>query len=210
MTTRFLIVRHGQTEWNVAGRIQGHRDSPLTAEGRAQARAVAARLAGEPLAALYSSDLGRTVDTATPTAHALGLPIATDPRLRERALGVFEGLTFGEAEARFPDRFARYKRRDPHEDMDTGESLLQMRARVDAALRDYAARHPGGTVMVVTHGGVLDQVYRLATGMTVEAPRDFEIENASLNHLHWADGRLVLDHWGDVSHHEGPEAPAEF
>ncbi|MFO1320595.1 MAG: histidine phosphatase family protein [Burkholderiales bacterium] len=210
MTTRFLIVRHGQTEWNVAGRIQGHRDSPLTPAGRAQARAVAARLAGEPLVAIYSSDLGRTRDTAAPTAHALGVTVLTDERLRERALGVFEGLTFTEAEERFPVRFARYKQRDPHEDMETGESLLRMRDRVEAVLRDIAGRHAGGTVLVVTHGGVLDQVHRIATGMTVEAARTFEIENASLNHLHWTAGRLVLDHWGDVSHHAGPETPAEF
>lgn len=199
--TRLIIVRHGETEWNAAGRIQGHLDSPLDEEGREQAVAVARRLAPEPIDALYSSDLGRACQTAAPIAAATMLDVVTDPRLRERNLGLFQGITFDEARARHPELFARYKARDLHVDFATGESLLALRDRVAGVLAEIAGRHPGGTVVVVTHGGVLDQVYRLATGLPLEAPRDFEIENASLNHLRWDGTRLHLEHWGDVSHH---------
>jgi probable phosphoglycerate mutase len=207
--TRLIVVRHGQTEWNAAGRIQGHLNSRLDTAGRAQARALADRLAGVPLAAIYASDLGRTLETAAPTADRHVLDIVTDARLRERHLGVFQGLTFVEAERAFPEMFARYKARDQHVDFDHGESLVTLRDRVSGVLAEIAQRHAGDTILVVTHGGVLDQVYRLATGMTLEAPRTFTVDNASINRLEWNGARLRLTRWDDTPH-EGPEAPAEF
>ncbi|MCU0868122.1 MAG: histidine phosphatase family protein [Burkholderiales bacterium] len=210
-TTRLLVVRHGETEWNAQHRIQGHLDSPLTARGEAQARALAAALAREaPLAAIYASDLARTQATAAPTATATALPIRIDARLRERHLGCFQTLTFAEADARWPALFARYRARDPHIDLDGGESLVTVRDRVAAALHAIGARHVGDTVLVVTHGGVLDQVYRLATGMPLEAPRTFDIENAALNRVDWVAGTLALVAWGEPIGDAGAGAPAEF
>jgi probable phosphoglycerate mutase len=207
--TRLIVVRHGQTEWNAAGRIQGHLNSRLDADGRAQAEALAARLVGEPLAAIYTSDLGRTLETAAPTASGRMMDIVTDPRLRERHLGVFQGLTFAEAEHQFPEMFKRYKARDLHVHFEHGESLVVLRERVAEVLTEIAARHPGEAVLVVTHGGVLDQIYRLATGMTLDAPRTFTVDNASINRLVWDGIRLRLTHWDDTPH-EGPALTAEF
>lgn len=208
METNLIVVRHGETEWNAAGRIQGQLNSRLNEAGRAQADALAERLALEPLVAIYSSDLGRTLETAAPTADIQVLDIVTDTRLRERHLGAFQGMTFKEAAVAHPELYAAYKARDPSADCDGGESLLDVRARVEAVLLEIAARHVGDTVLVVTHGGVLDQIYRLATGMPLEAPRDFDIDNASLNRLVWDGERLRLTHWSDELHH--PVGPAEF
>ncbi|MCU0624809.1 MAG: histidine phosphatase family protein [Gemmatimonadaceae bacterium] len=207
--TRLIVVRHGQTEWNAAGRIQGHLNSRLDADGRAQAEALAVRLVGEPLAAIYTSDLGRTLETAAPTASSRMMDIVTDPRLRERHLGVFQGLTFAEAERQFPDMFVRYKARDLHVHFEHGESLVVLRERVAEVLTEIADRHAGEAVLVVTHGGVLDQIYRLATGMALDAPRTFTVDNASINRLVWDGARLRLTHWDDTPH-EGPALTAEF
>ena len=210
METEFIVVRHGQTEWNREGRIQGHLDSPLTADGRAQAEAIARRLADTPVAAIWCSDLGRVLDTAAPAARALGLTVRTDARLRERQLGMFQGLTFEEASRAHPERFSRFRARDLTEDMLGGETLSRMRDRVAEVLGAIATAHPAATVLVVTHGGVLDQVYRLATGMPLDAPRSFEVENASINRLSWSSGRLSLRVWGDVSHHGDLPGAADF
>ncbi len=206
--TRLIVVRHGQTEWNAAGRIQGHLNSRLDADGRAQAEALAARLVGEPLAAIYTSDLGRTLETAAPTASGRMMDITTDPRLRERHLGVFQGLTFAEASREFPAMFALYKARDLHVNFEHGESLVMLRERVAEVLTEIANRHAGEAVLIVTHGGVLDQVYRLATGMPLDAPRTFTVDNASINRLVWDGSRLRLTHWDDTPH-EGPALAAE-
>lgn len=208
---RIIAVRHGQTHWNAEGRVQGHLNSNLTASGRAQARAVAGRLASEQgIVAIYCSDLGRALETAAPSAEVLGLPVLPDARLRERRLGVFEGLTFVEAERKFPDYFARYRARDAGLDLETGESLVAFRDRVASAVADIGSRHDAGTALVVTHGGVLDLLYRLATGMSLEQARTFDVENASLNYLRWDGERLHIDRWGDTSHHGGSESRDEF
>ena len=108
--TRILLVRHGETEWNAAGRVQGWTDSPLSDRGRAQAARLAARLAAFPLAAVYASDLSRARDTARALAAPHGLPVLDDPGLRERCYGDWEGLTLSELEARYPDAWDRYHR----------------------------------------------------------------------------------------------------
>lgn len=210
-TTQLLVVRHGQTQWNVAHRIQGHLDSTLTVAGFAQARAVAEKLVTDSWRpqAIVSSDLGRAMDTARATAARLNLAIEQDSRLRERHLGVFQNCTFDEATAAYPEYFAKYKDRVAEFVIPGGESLLDLRARVHAAIEDIAARYVGASVMIVTHGGVLDQIYRLARDISVAAPRDFEIDNASVNRLTWRSGKLTLVQWGDVSHHP-PSTEDEF
>lgn len=211
MDTLIIAVRHGQTDWNAEGRVQGHLNSSLTASGRAQAVAVARRLADtHDITAIYSSDLGRALETARPTAEALALPVTPEERLRERRLGVFEGLTFVDARARFPDYFTRYRARDPELDLETGESLVTFRARVADAVSDIGSRHRAETVLLVTHGGVLDLLYRIATDMPLEQERNFEVENASLNLLRWDGHRLHLESWGDVSHHASSQGAEEF
>jgi probable phosphoglycerate mutase len=199
-------VRHGETAWNAEGRVQGHIDVPLNDTGRAQARAAAARLAMQHFDALYSSDLSRTVETAAAAAMLLRLDVEPTPTLRERFYGAFQGLTHSEAQARYPSDYERFSARDPdHAPPCGGERLRHFSARVEAALTALADRHRGETLLIVTHGGVLDIVHRLATGQKLEARRDFRLPNAALNWIERRDlgWRWTLLSWGDTAHIAG-------
>ncbi len=199
--TTLCLVRHGETAWNAERRIQGHLDIGLNDTGRAQARATATGLAGERFAAIYCSDLGRARDTASAAAERLTLQPVPMPSLRERHYGAFQGLTYEEARARFPDQYLRFAARDPaFAFSEGGESLETFRTRIAAALEAIARRHAGTRVLVVTHGGVLDIAFRLATGRSLDAPRDFEIPNAALNWIAFEDGRWRLLDWADRRH----------
>lgn len=145
-------MRHGETDWNRERRWQGHTDRPLNEEGRAQADALADRLADEPIAAVYSSDLLRAHETARVVAGRKGLDVTALHDLREVDVGSWEGLTHDEIEHRFPGT----------EHWEGGETREQMAARVLAALDRIAETHPGQQVLVVTHGGALRAVLRHA------------------------------------------------
>lgn len=202
--TRVILVRHGETHWNREGRIQGyHSDSPLTDTGLVQARAVAARLAGEGIDALYSSDLGRTRQTVEPIAVATRIAAVVEPGVRERNYGIFEGRTFAEVEQVFPDEFAKYRTRDPNYSIQGGESAVQFRDRIIKALAGIAERHPGQRSVVVTHGGVVGSMYRVAMQMPLDAPRVYTTRNASLNRFRFDAGTWMVEVWGDVGHLEG-------
>lgn len=150
--TRLLLVRHGSTEWNKTKRAQGTADIALTDEGRHQAAAIALRLAGEHLVAVYSSDLKRASDTADPIAKAHGLEVRTDPRLREIDQGEWTGLHVDEIKRRWPDMWgpARHYSTRPG-----GESPQQVRARALEAVKSIIEEHPEGTVAIVSHGGTI-------------------------------------------------------
>lgn len=198
--TTLVIVRHGETSWNAERRVQGQLDIPLNEIGMAQARAVGAALAGGRFAAIYSSDLSRARQTAVPAAQALGLEVALDERLRERHYGVFETLTYAECETRYPEDFARFLAREPDFDFRTGESLVAFAARALASLEDIALRHAGETVLVFTHGGVLDKLYRRASGIPVTTPREFRIPNAGINRVAVEDQAWRVIEWADCAH----------
>ena len=205
--TRVLAVRHGETAWNVENRIQGQLDIALNDLGRWQAQRLAAALAGETVDAIYTSDLRRTVDTAAPTARGRRVAAAADAGLRERGFGVFEGLTFGEIEQRWPEQSARWRRRDPEFGAEGGETLSEFYARSVATTIRLAAAHPGQTVMIVTHGGVLDCLYRAASRIALDAPRSWQIGNASINRLLYTPQGFTLIGWSDDHHLE--EAPLD-
>ena len=197
--THFLIVRHGETLWNREHRIQGHRNSELSTTGLTQAEAVARRLAREGASHLVSSDLGRTVQTATPLAQVTGLTIHTDARLRERHYGVFEGLEPAEIRARYPADYARWQAREPDYAMPGGESLMQLRARISLCMEEIADQGHA-KVIVVTHGGVLDALYRIATATPVDTVRNWELANASVNDIVIENGAWRVVGWGDIAH----------
>jgi probable phosphoglycerate mutase len=201
--TRLLLVRHGQTAWNAEGRIQGHRDIGLDATGLRQAAALAGALAGDGVQAIYSSDLSRARQTAAPLVARLGQPLRTDPGLRERAFGIFEGLSFAEVDARWPAQAARWRRRDPDFGAEGGETLRGFRERLVGAVLRLAAGHAGEQIVLVTHGGALDLLYREATRLALDAPRTWPLANAAINRLLHADQGLVLVGWGDVGHLDG-------
>jgi probable phosphoglycerate mutase len=198
--TKFLLLRHGETVWNRDGRLQGWQDSPLSVAGRAQAGALAARLATERVDAIVASDLGRTRDTAAPIAERLALPVALDAGLRERCYGEFEGMTWAEIERARPHDYQRLAARDPEYVVPGGESGVQFRNRVVAALERLAGTHDGATVAVVTHGGVLGIVYRHANAIPLEMPRTFSVPNAAVNRVAIADRRWHVEDWADTGH----------
>lgn len=200
--TRLVVIRHGETGWNVATRIQGHRDIGLNAVGRWQAERAAQALAGEAIDAIYSSDLARAHQTAEALARAVGLDVCADSGLRERAFGLFEGLTFAEIEQRYPDQARRWRTRDLEFGPPGGETLRSFVERVVTCVDTLAQRHRGQHVAIVTHGGVLDALYRAASRIALDAPRSWQLGNASINRLLASDAGLVLVGWGDTFHLE--------
>ena len=197
---RLLAIRHGETAWNVDTRIQGQLDVGLNDIGRWQARRLALALTGEPIAAIYASDLGRAYETALHVSRATGVPVSADEGLRERHFGEFQGKTFAEIEAALPDQAMRWRTRDPEFAPCGGESLLQLRERVVATAGKLAARHAGELIVLVGHGGVMDVLYRAATRLDIQAPRTWALGNAAINRLLWTPEGFTLVGWADTQH----------
>jgi probable phosphoglycerate mutase len=191
--TEILLIRHGETVWNQQGRMQGQHDSPLTPTGMHQARQLARRLKDVRFAALYSSDLGRAHQTARCIADASGHEVIADRGLRERHFGIFEGLTNTEIKQRYPEDYELFAKRDPLYRMEGGESAEEFRVRAVGTLEAIASSHPDETIVVVSHGLVLDAVYRTACRMALDIPRGFPLLNCSLNTFrHGPDGWLAV------------------
>ena len=200
MSTRVCIIRHGETDWNKEGRIQGQTDIPLNDTGRAQALAMAYNCAHFQFSALFSSDLARAVQTATALAQREQLEISTLPQLRERHYGLFQGLTKTEASLRFHDAYALYLARDVRYNFETGESLSAFAQRVLDVFEQLVKHHSNQQIAVISHAGVLDIMYRHATGRPLHTERDFAIPNSALNWFHHDGQRWHLDHWDDHHH----------
>jgi probable phosphoglycerate mutase len=198
--TTLTLVRHGETSWNTEGRIQGHTDIALNQLGLAQAEAVGKRLAREQFDAIYSSDLLRAYRTACPAVPDPERTIVKDPRLRERHLGVLQGLTGEQAMAHQPAAWQVFRSRDPELALAGGESLGGFSRRVVAFIDEMLSKHAGYHVLLVTHGGVLDAAYRYALRMPLTVARDFPIYNASVNVLCHDGCGWRVESWGDVSH----------
>ena len=198
--TRIIAIRHGETAWNVDTRIQGHLDIPLNDTGLWQAQQVAQALAGETVAAVYTSDLQRALATAQAVAGTTGAPLVTHLGLRERSFGHFQGRTFAEIEAELPEDALRWRKRDPHYAPEGGESLVALRERIAHTLGELAGAHLGEQIVMVAHGGVLDVLYRLATRQDIQAPRTWQLGNASINRLLWTQDGLTLVGWSDTQH----------
>ncbi|WP_119156948.1 histidine phosphatase family protein [Caldimonas tepidiphila] len=201
--TRVIAIRHGETAWNVDTRIQGHLDIPLNDTGRWQARRMAAALADAGIDAIYASDLSRAHATAQALADATGRPVVADTGLRERCFGSFEGRTFAEIEAQWPEEALRWRRRDPEFGPPGGETLRGFFERVVATASRLAAAHPGQTVAMVAHGGVLDCLYRAASRVDLLAARTWQLGNASINRLLYMPEGFTLVGWGDTMHLQG-------
>jgi probable phosphoglycerate mutase len=198
--TRFIIVRHGETAWNLEGRYQGHADSGLTETGLAQARLLAERFACDPVSRLYSSDLGRACETARIIASRTGRELHLDQRLRERSLGVMQGLRRIEFQQRMPEDYARFTSGDWDYAPPEGESSRLSVARFMAAVTEIATNHAGQTIGLITHGGVLGNFLRAVIGIGSEEPRRFKRFNGSWNVFSFESERWFLNTWGDISH----------
>jgi probable phosphoglycerate mutase len=189
--TTILLARHGESDWNREKRWQGFADRPLTDVGRRQAAELAERLQATELDAIYASDLRRAKETAESVARSNGLTVQTTPDLREVDVGSWSGLTRGEAEARFPEGYARWL--NGGEGWDDGETYHQMSERVIRAICRIADAHDGGRVLVIAHGGSIRAVHAAALGVDVHSYRRIQrVEpNATLSAVCVTDGRLT-------------------
>ncbi len=201
--TRVLAIRHGETDWNVGTRIQGQLDVALNDKGRWQAVRVAQAVAEEGIDVIYASDLVRAFDTAQAIGAAIGIEVRPDVGLRERGFGRFEGETWAAIEANFPSDSARWRARDLEFAPERGETLRVFYARVVATAERLAGAHPGRTVALVAHGGVMDCLYRAAARVDLAAPRTWQLGNAAVNRLLYTPEGFTIVGWSDTSHLDG-------
>ena len=197
---QMVVVRHGETVWNAAGRQQGQLGGELSPMGVRQAEAIGEALAGQTFHALYTSDLGRAAQTAEIIGARLGLEPIPEPGLRERHLGILQGLTIAEFAQRLPTEHARLRSDDPDYAIPGGESVRERHERHVRCTETLAERHAGQRLLLVAHGGVLNSLFRHALGLPLASPRTFSLLNASLNRFSVSAGRWRLETWGETGH----------
>lgn len=202
---KLVIVRHGETEWNVESKVMGQLDSPLTPKGIQQAYAIADRLRRLSFTTFYSSDLGRAVQTAKIIAEVCGKKVIFDSELREWNMGIFQGLTVSEMYEKFPQQRQDYERIGDEYVIPEGESLRQCRDRGCRVLNAIAERHLDETVVVVTHGCVLMGFFEMVLGLPPGNSWRFKLYNANLCTFEYVNERWSLIVWNDVSHLESME-----
>jgi probable phosphoglycerate mutase len=202
--TRFCLVRHGETDWNAERRLQGHTDIDLNARGLAQAEQMARAIKRINLAfdVLYTSDLQRAAKTAKAIEQLFATSAITNAELRERHLGALQGLTTDEAPQLEPELWRSHLSRNITEELRGGESIQQFADRINAALKKIREQYLGKTVLLVSHGGVLDMMYRIASNQALDAEKAVAVPNASLNWISHDGYTWKVDGWADTSHLE--------
>jgi len=194
-----ILVRHGETEWNVQRRYQGQFNVPLSSVGRQQAERIAQRLASQKIDAIYASDLERAWETAATIAAKHGLAVASEPRLRELKFGVLEGLTFDEAQIQYPEMITAWLK-DFNQPPQGGESVDLLNARIISLLHELQQKHNEQTLLLVGHGGSLSEILRVVLDLSREKRWYFEMENAGLSEVSIAEGYVSLKRLNDTGH----------
>ena len=199
--TEIILIRHGETEWNSQQRMQGHSNSDLSSVGQAQIQALGQWMKNVPFDLIYSSDSLRAKQTAESITQFSGHELQIDQRLREKNLGVFEGLTSEEARERHPEVFRLFKTAGSKYVIDEGESTQQLQDRALEIVNEIRIKHPKERVLLVTHGGFIRVVMKHSLGLSLEVPTRFLIRNTGVFRLVWEDKWLVSQ-MGGVSHLE--------
>ena len=199
--TQIILIRHGETEWNSQQRMQGHSNSDLSSVGQAQIQALGQWMKNVPFDHIYSSDSLRAKQTAEAITQFSGHELKIDLRLREKNLGVFEGLTSEEARERHPEVFRLFKTAGSKYVIDEGESTQQLQDRALEIVDEIRIKHPEERVLLVTHGGFIRVVMKHSLGLSLETPTRFLIRNTGVFRLEWEDKWLVSQ-MGGVSHLE--------
>lgn len=198
---KLYLIRHGETDWNAAGRIQGHSDIELNARGLEQARRLAARMPDEgEFQALYASPLKRAYRTAEMIGDALNLHVTADARLLERSLGVLEGLTMNDLREKYPDVHHAWHNGGPRPHIPGEEAREDFVKRAQDFLRDIRAKHSDGRLLAITHGGTINMLLMVAMNLDVERPLPFYIDNASINVVQWGERGARLRVLNDAYH----------
>lgn len=201
--TEIILIRHGETEWNLSGRWQGHADSALSPRGIAQAEALAVRMGKEDVDYVYASDLERAQHTARLAGRGVNWSFTLMADLRERDLGVLEGLTTEEMLVKQPEVYRSFRESGPEYQPPGGESFKQFYDRCSSAVEKLALLHPGKKIVAVTHGGVLGAIFRYVLKIPLDADRNFVLLNCSLNRIQKDGNCWNLVSWGDVAHLQG-------
>ena len=199
--TVLILIRHGETLWNTQLRMQGSLDSDLTPKGESQIKAVGEWMKEVPFDYLYSSDTARAHKTADAIRKFTGHNLNLDKRLREKNLGVFEGLTSEEARERYPETFQQFKNAGINYIIDQGESTQQLLERALDAIEEIRDRHLHKVAVVVTHGGVVRVLMKHVLGIPLDAPTQFLIGNTGIFRLVWREKWMVAE-MGAVPHLE--------
>jgi len=194
-----ILVRHGETEWNVQRRYQGQSDVSLSESGKWQAELVAVRLAEQKIDAVYASDLKRARETADTIAGYIYLDVSPEPRLRELKFGILEGLTFDEAQAQYPEMIAAWLE-DFNQPPQGGETIEHFNARIVSLLDELKQKHDEQVVLLVGHGGSLSEILRVILGLSREKRWYLEMENASLSEVLIAEDYVAVKHLNDTCH----------
>lgn len=197
---KLLLTRHGQTDWNIAGRYQGQSDIPLNPTGCEQAEALAKRLSAEAIHAIYSSDLSRAKDTAQAIAKFHQIEVQTDSRWRELNFGEWEGMTYQEMSAHSPDVFSKWMIDPQHTSTPNGETLDELSKRVASAFDEIKNKHKDQTVLVVSHSGALQALLATLLGIDLNRYWRLKISQASLSELAAYEDNSILNLLNDVSH----------
>ena len=198
--TELVLIRHGETDMNRELRFQGHVNVGLNAIGLEQARRLAARMAGETADAVYVSDLLRARQTAEPIAGELSLDPVAESGLREQSFGRVDGMRVDDIQREHPEAWAGWLRFEEDFAMPEGESTRAFHGRVMEAMQRVCAAHPAHKVVVVTHGGVLDMIYRTARSLGLNGPRQSDIPNAGFNRIKVRDSGIDILDWADTRH----------
>jgi broad specificity phosphatase PhoE len=197
------ITRHGETEWNAEGRIQGHTDVPLSERGREQARMLARRLADVRIDAAYSSDLSRAAETATTALGERDVPLRLTAELREYNKGVFEGLTAQEYREAYPDLYDASMENDLDFAPPDGETIRQTSVRLGGIFQKVRLDHMDETVLIVGHGGSLRAGIVSLLDLPLEANWKFVMHNCSLTVVRTYPDNCVMHLYNDTSHITG-------
>jgi broad specificity phosphatase PhoE len=198
--TRLQLVRHGETVWNHEGRYQGQTDVPLSDTGRAQARLLGARLADEPFAAAYASDLARCRETAEIVLADRDLPLTCLPALREVHLGEWEGLTEADLRRTRSEELAGVRADPAGYAPPGGENRLELQERMVGALEGVVARHADGQLLVVSHGGALRAFVAWVLQADLRANWRLQLDNCAISVVDWGAGGPLLIRWNDTAH----------
>ena len=199
--SKVVVIRHGETLWNVDRKLQGQGNSDLTKLGVKQAELAAGAIQAEKFDFCYSSDLPRCIHTAEIITRNLGLDIITDERLRERNFGVLQGMTKEEIENVYPEIFQRFKMGNINFEVPKGESFNGFFNRVKDFFEDQKIMDKQNkNILVITHGGVLDCLMRMIMNISLDAHRNYSIYNTSINRFSILNDVWKIDTWGDINH----------
>ena len=199
--TEIILIRHGETEWNSQQRMQGHSNSDLSAVGSWQIQALGEWMKNMSFDHIYSSDSLRARQTAEAINQHSGHKLQFDQRIREKNLGVFEGLTSAEAREQHPEIYRLFKTAGVNYVIDEGESTQQLLDRAFEFIEEIRIRHPKERVVIVTHGGVVRVLMKHTLGLSIDAPTRFIIKNTGIFVLIWKENWIVTQ-MGGVSHLE--------